>query len=207
MAANVYVVFYSMYGHIHRMAEAVAEGARGVADTNVSLFQVRETLSDEILTKMGALDAKKGWAHLPFIQPNQLADADAIIFGIPTRYGLVVTPMQSFFDATGQLWAQGKLIGKVGSIFTSTGTQHGGQETTIVHAHTFLLHHGMVVVGVPYSCQNLMNMEEITGGSPYGASTIAGPKGERQPTENELAIARFQGRHVAEIAGKLKRGG
>ena len=204
--AKVQVIFYSLYGHIYRMAEAVAEGARGVADTNVSLFQVRETLSDEVLTKMGALDAKKGWASVPFIQPNQLADADAIIFGIPTRFGLVVTPMQSLFDATGQLWAQGKLTGKVGSIFTSTATQHGGQETTIVHAHTFLMHHGMIVVGVPYACPELSNMGEITGGTPYGASTIAGPKGERQPSQNELAIARFQGKHATEVAAKLAGG-
>jgi NAD(P)H dehydrogenase (quinone) len=206
MATNVYVVFYSMYGHIYRMAEAVAEGARGVADADVSLFQVKETLSDDILTKMGALEAKKGWAHVPIIDAKQLADADAIIFGIPTRYGLVVTPMQTLFDATGQLWATGKLIGKVGSIFASTATQHGGQETTIVHSYSFFLHHGMVIVGVPYSCQELSNMNEITGGSPYGASTIAGSKGERQPSANELAIARYQGKHVAEIAGKLKRG-
>jgi NAD(P)H dehydrogenase (quinone) len=206
MATNVYVVFYSMYGHVYKMAQAVEAGAKSVADTSVSLFQVRETLADEILTKMGALDAKKAWAHVPIIQPNQLADADAILFGIPTRFGLVVTPMQTLFDATGQLWAQGKLTGKVGSVFTSTATQHGGQETTIVHAHTFCFHQGMIVVGVPYACPELSNMNEITGGTPYGASTITGPKGDRQPTANELTIARYQGKHVAEIAGKLKRG-
>jgi NAD(P)H dehydrogenase (quinone) len=204
MPTKIYIVFYSMYGHIYKMAQAVEAGAKSVPDTEVSLFQVKETLPDDVLTKMGALDAKKAWAHVPVIQANQLADADAIIFGIPTRFGLVVTQMQTLLDATGQLWATGKLVGKVGSVFASTGTQHGGQETTIVHAHTFLLHQGMIVVGVPYACANLMNMDEITGGSPYGASTMAGPKGDRQPSENELTIARYQGKHVAEIAGKLK---
>jgi len=205
MPTKIYIVFYSMYGHIYKMAQAVEAGAKSAPDTEVSLFQVKETLPDEVLTKMGALDAKKAWAQVPTIQPTQLADADAIIFGIPTRFGLVVSPMQTLFDATGQLWAQGKLVGKVGSVFASTATQHGGQETTIVHAHTFLFHQGMVVVGVPYACPNLSNMTEITGGTPYGATTIAGSKGDRQPTENELAIARYQGKHVAEIAGKLAR--
>ncbi|HEY7116145.1 MAG TPA: NAD(P)H:quinone oxidoreductase [Tepidisphaeraceae bacterium] len=206
MPTNVSIVFYSMYGHIYKMAQAVEQGARSVPDTQVSLFQVKETFPDEVLAKMGALEAKKAWAHVPVILANQLADADAIIFGIPTRFGLVVSPMQTLFDATGQLWLAGKLVGKLGSVFTSTGTQHGGQETTIVHAHTFLYHQGMVVVGVPYACQNLLNMNEITGGSPYGASTMAGVDGKRQPTENELTIARYQGKHVAEIAGRLKRG-
>jgi NAD(P)H dehydrogenase (quinone) len=205
MPTKVYIVFYSMYGHIHKLAQAVEAGAKSVPNTEVSLFQVKETLSNEILTKMGALEAKKAWAHVPTIEAAQLADADAIIFGIPTRFGLVVSPMQTLFDATGQLWAQGKLVGKVCSVFASTATQHGGQETTIVHAHTFLFHQGMIVVGVPYACPNLSNMTEITGGTPYGATTIAGSKGDRQPTENELAIARYQGKHVAEIAGKLAR--
>jgi NAD(P)H dehydrogenase (quinone) len=205
MPTKISIIFYSMYGHIYKMAQAVEAGAKSVPDTEVSLFQVKETLPDEILAKMGALEAKKAWAHVPIIQAAQLADADALIFGIPTRFGLVVTQMQTLFDATGQLWATGKLVGKVGSVFASTATQHGGQETTIVHAHTFLLHQGMVVVGVPYACANLMNMNEITGGSPYGASTMAGPKGDRQPTENELTIASYQGKHVAEIVGKLKK--
>ena len=207
MPTNVQIIFYSMYGHIYRMAEAVAEGARGVPDTNVELYQVRETLSDDILTKMGAVDAKKAWAHVPFADPKNLPNADAIILGIPTRYGLCVTQMQTFLDSTGQLWASGALIGKVGSTFCSTASQHGGQETTIIGSHNFFYHHGMVVVGVPYSCQNLLKLDEVTGGSPYGASTIAGGKGERQPTENELTIARFQGRHTTEIAARLKRGG
>jgi NAD(P)H dehydrogenase (quinone) len=204
MPTKIQIIFYSMYGHIYKMAQAVEAGAKAVPDTEVSLFQVKETLPDDVLAKMGALEAKKAWAHVPIIQPAQLAEADGIIFGIPTRYGLVVSQMQTLFDATGQLWMTGALVGKVGSIFTSTGTQHGGQETTIVHAHTFLFHQGMVVAGVPYACANLMNMTEITGGSPYGASTMAGPKGDRQVTENELTIARYQGKHVAEIAGKLK---
>jgi NAD(P)H dehydrogenase (quinone) len=167
---------------------------------------VRETLPDDVLTKMGAIDAKKAWAHVPVADPKNLADADAIILGIPTRFGASAAQMQTFLDATGQLWAKGALVGKVGSAFASTATQHGGQETTLVHAHTFFFHQGMVVVGVPYACPNLSEMGEVTGGTPYGATTIAGPKGERQPSENELAIARFQGRHVAEIAAKLKKG-
>lgn len=203
MPAKIHIVFYSMYGHIYKMAQAVEQGAKEVHDTQVQLFQVKETLPDEVLTKMGALEAKKAWAHVPVIQAAQLAEADALIFGIPTRFGLVVTPMQTLFDATGQLWAKGALVGKVGSVFTSTATQHGGQESTILHAHTFLFHQGMVVVGVPYACPNLSNMNEITGGTPYGASTLAGPKGDRQPSENELAIAKYQGKHVAQIAAKL----
>jgi NAD(P)H dehydrogenase (quinone) len=205
MPTKVYVVFYSMYGHVYKMAQAVEAGAKSVPDTEVSLFQVKETLPDEVLTKMGAIDAKKAWAHVPVIQANQLADADAILFGIPTRFGLVVTQMQTLFDATGQLWATGKLVGKVGSVFASTATQHGGQETTIVHAHTFLFHQGMGVVGVPYACPNHSVMTEVTGGTPYGATTLAGPKGDRQVTENELTIARYQGKHVAEIAAKIAR--
>ncbi len=205
MPTKVYIVFYSMYGHIYKMAQAVEAGAKSVPDTQVSIFQVKETLSDEVLGKMNALGAKKGWVHVPFIEANQLAEADALIFGIPTRYGLVVSPMQNLIDSTGQLWQKGSLVGKVGSIFTSTASQHGGQESTILHAQTFLFHQGMVVVGVPYSCQNLLTLDEITGGSPYGASTITGAQGQRQPSENELTIARFQGKHVAEIAGKLRK--
>jgi NAD(P)H dehydrogenase (quinone) len=152
---------------------------------------------------MHAVDAKKVFAHIPTAKVDHLADADAIIFGIPTRYGNYPAQIATFLDQTGSLWQSGALIGKVGSIFTSTGTQHGGQETTIQHAHSFLLHQGMVVVGCPYAAKEMMNMNEITGGSPYGASTIAGLKGDRQVTENELAIARFQGKHVANIAKKM----
>ena len=204
MPTNVQIIFYSLHGHVYKMAEAVAEGARSVPDTQVELFQVKETLPDEVLVKMKAVEAKKTWAHVPIADVNRLPEADALIFGIPTRYGLVVSQMQTFFDATGQLWAKGALVGKVGSVFVSTATQHGGQESTILAAHTFLFHQGMVAVGVPYAAQELSNMKEITGGSPYGAGTLAGTQGERQPSQNELAIARFQGKHVAQIASKLK---
>jgi len=203
MAVNVQIIFYSLYGHIHRMAEAVAEGARQVPGANVQLYQVQELIPEEALVRTGAKQARQAFAHVPFARPEQLPNADAIIFGVPTRYGGVVAQIQNFIDQTGQLWLQGALIGKVGSVFTSTATQHGGQETTIRSLHTELFHHGMVVVGVPYSCQELMNMNEITGGSPYGAGTLAGTKGERLPSENELKIARFQGKHVTQIAAKL----
>jgi NAD(P)H dehydrogenase (quinone) len=203
MPTRVQIIFYSLYGHIYRMAEAVAQGVREVPGAEASLFQVPELLPETVLDKMGATQAKKAFAHVPIAKVDQLPDADAIIFGVPTRFGNVISQVQSFLDATGQLWLKGSLIGKAGSVFTSTATQHGGQETTIRSLHTELFHHGMVVVGVPYSCQELMNMNEITGGSPYGAGTLAGTKGERQPSENELTIARFQGRHVTEIAAKL----
>ena len=206
MPVRVQIIFYSMYGHVYRMAEAVAQGAREVQGAEVSLYQVPELLPDDVLVKTGAKGAKQAFAHVPTATVDQLPNADAIIFGAPTRYGNVVAQIQSFLDATGQLWLKGSLIGKVGSVFTSTATQHGGQETTIRSLHTELFHHGMVVVGVPYSCTELMNMNEITGGSPYGAGTLAGPRGERQPSENELTIARFQGRHVTQIAAKLARG-
>lgn len=203
---KVQVVFYSMYGHIWQLAEAVAEGARGVPGAEVSVFQVPELVPDEALERTGAKAARQQFAHVPVIRTEQLVEADAIIFGTPTRFGNMCAQMRNFLDQTGGLWAKGALIGKVGSVFASTGTQHGGQETTITSFHTTLLHHGFVIVGVPYSCQGLVNMGEITGGSPYGASTLAGADGKRQPTENELAIARFQGEHVAKIAGKLAAG-
>jgi len=206
MATKIQIVFYSMYGHIHKMAEAVAEGAREVEGVEVSLYQVPELMPDDALEKSGAKAARAAFAHVPVARPEQLAEADAIIFGTPTRYGNMTAQMRNFLDQTGELWMKGALIGKVGSVFTSTATQHGGQETTITSFHSTLLHHGMIIVGVPYSCQELMNMKEITGGSPYGASTLAGPDGSRQPSENELAIARFQGRHVATIARKLASG-
>jgi NAD(P)H:quinone oxidoreductase type IV len=204
MPVKVQVIFYSMYGHIHKMAEAVAEGARGVAGVEVSLSQVPELVPEDALVRTGAKQARDGFASVPFAKPDQLTEADAIIFGTPTRYGNVCAQMQNFMDQTGGLWAKGALIGKVGSVFTSTASQHGGQETTIRSLHTELFHHGMIVVGVPYSAQELLTLSEVSGGTPYGASTIAGPRGERQPSENELKIARFQGKHVAEIAKKLK---
>lgn len=200
---KVLIVQYSMYGHISKMAEAVAEGVREIAGCEVVIKRVPETLPDEVLAKMGALDAQKGMAHIPLATVEDLASADAIIFGTPTRFGNMCGQMRQFLDATGGLWMQGALVGKVGSVFTSTATQHGGQESTILSFHTTLLHHGMVVVGLPYAFAGQMSISEITGGSPYGASTIAGGQGERMPSENELAGARYQGAHVARIARKL----
>jgi NAD(P)H dehydrogenase (quinone) len=204
MATRAQIVFYSMYGHIYKMAEAVAAGAREVEDVEVSLYQVPEIVPDSVLESSGARAARAAFAHIPVAKPEQLAEADAIIFGTPTRFGNMCAQMRNFLDQTGSLWAKGALIGKLGSVFTSTATQHGGQETTIASFHTTLLHQGMIIVGVPYSEQRLLNMNEITGGTPYGASTLAGGDGSRQPSENELAIARFQGRHVAQLARKLK---
>ena len=206
MSTKIYVVFYSLYSHVYQLAEAVVEGAKEVKDTEVSLFQVPELMPDDALEKSGAKETRASFSHVPIITPDQLEDADAIIFGTPTRFGNMAAQMRNFLDQTGGLWMKGSLIGKIGSVFTSTGTQHGGQETTITSFHTTLLHHGMIIVGVPYSEQRLVNMDEITGGTPYGASTLAGADGSRQPSENELAIARFQGRHVTEIAKKLKAG-
>lgn len=199
---KVQVIFYSTYGHVYRLAEAVTQGARD-AGADVSLFQVAETLTQDILGKMGAVEAKEAFAHIPIADPKRLIEADAIILGTPTRYGSAAAQMQAFLDATGSLWSKGALIGKVGSGFTSTASQHGGQETTLLSLATFFFHQGMVIAGVPYSTQQLLALENISGGSPYGAGTIAGPRGERNPTEDELAIARAQGRHVATIAAKL----
>lgn len=206
MSTRIQVVFYSMYGHIHTMAQAVAEGARQVPGADVSVWQVPELVPDDVLERSGAKAARAAFAHVPVIQPDQLVEADAIIFGAPTRFGNMCAQMRNFLDQTGGLWAKGALIGKVGSVFTSTATQHGGQESTLLSFHTTLLHHGLMVVGVPYSEARQMTLAEITGGSPYGASTITGGDGSRQPSENELAIARFQGRHVAQIAARLKAG-
>jgi NAD(P)H dehydrogenase (quinone) len=200
---KVLVVFYSMYGHIYRMAQAIAEGAREVAGVDVVLKRVPETLPAEVLAKMGALEAQQAFASVPVATVDDLAEAGAIVFGTPTRFGNMTGQMRQFLDATGGLWAKGALVGKVGSVFTSSATQHGGQESTILSFHTTLLHHGMVIVGLPYAFQGQTRIDEITGGSPYGASTIAGGMGERSPSENELAAARFQGRHVATIARKL----
>ena len=201
---KVLIVYYSMYGHLHKMAQAVAEGVKSVNGAEVALRRVPETLPAEVLVNMGAVEAQKSMADVPIATVEELATADAVIFGTPTRFGNMCGQMRQFLDATGQLWATGALVGKVGSVFASTATQHGGQESTILSFHTTLLHHGFVVVGLPYAFQGQMRIDEITGGSPYGASTIAGTKGERLPSENELEAARFQGRHVAQIAAKLK---
>ena len=203
MSAVIDVTFYSMYGHVYQLAEAIAAGVREVEGAEVRLFQVAETLPESVLEKMGAIEPRKKFAHIPTADPKRLGEADAIIIGSPTRYGCLTAQMQTFLDATGQLWASGALIGKVGSGFTSTASQHGGQETTLLGLSTFFFHQGMVIAGVPYSSQELSTLSELTGGTPYGASTVAGARGERQPSANELAIARAQGRHVARIAIKL----
>jgi len=203
MGVKVQVIFYSLYGHVYRLAEAVAEGARQVPGAQVELLQVTETLPAEVLAKMGAVAAKKVFAHVPTAQASRLAEADVILLGSGTRYGGATAQMRGFIDQTGPLWISGALIGKVGGAFTSTASQHGGQETTLTSLHTFFFHMGLVVVGVPYSAQELLNMSELTGGTPYGASTVTGARGERLPSENELAIARFQGKHTASLGAKL----
>ena len=200
---KVLIAFYSTYGHVYKMAEAVAEGVKTVSGAEVDIRRVPETLPPEVLEKMGAVEAQKAFAHIPECTVDELAQADAVIFGTPTRFGNMCGQMRQFLDATGQLWANGSLVGKVGSVFTCSATQHGGQESTILTFHVTLLHHGFVVVGLPYAFQGQMRVDEITGGSPYGASTIAGGDGSRTPSENELEGARFQGKHVAEIAAKL----
>jgi NAD(P)H dehydrogenase (quinone) len=205
MSIKVQVIFYSMFGHVYRMAEAIVEGAKRVPGAEVSLYQVAELLPDEVLEKYGAKAARASLAKIPVASVDRLADAHAIIFGTPTRFGNMAAQMRSFLDQTGGLWMKGALVGKVGSVFASTATQHGGQETTITSFHSTLLHHGMVIVGVPYSESGLSHMGDITGGTPYGATTLAGTDGSRHPSENELKIARYQGKHVAEIAAKLFR--
>jgi NAD(P)H dehydrogenase (quinone) len=195
---KVLVLYYSSYGHIETMAEAVAEGVRK-AGAEAVIKRVPELVPEEIARKSGfKLDQTA-----PIATVDELPDYDAIIIGVPTRFGNMPAQMKNFLDQTGGLWAQGKLVGKVGSVFTSTATQHGGQESTILSTQIVLLHQGMVIVGLPYSFQGQMTLTEITGGSPYGASTIAAGDGSRQPSQNELAGARYQGRHVAQIASKL----
>jgi NAD(P)H dehydrogenase (quinone) len=197
---KVLVLYYSSYGHVETLARAIADGAEGVEGVAVDIRRVAELVPEDIQRKSNY----KTDQDAPVLEDvNVLADYDAVIVGTPTRFGNMASQMRNFWDKTGGLWAGGKLIGKVGSAFTSTATQHGGQETTLTSIHTTLLHHGIVIVGVPYSCGELSNMSEITGGTPYGATTLADADGSRQPSPNELAIARFQGRHVAEIAAKL----
>jgi NAD(P)H dehydrogenase (quinone) len=202
---RVLLVYYSMYGHVHRMAGAVAEGVAEMPGAEAVLRRVPETLPDEVLEMMGAVEAQKAMAGVPVCSLDELGAADAVIFGTPTRFGNMCGQMRQFLDATSQLWLEGALVGKVGSVFTSSSTQHGGQETTIISFHITLLHLGMIIVGLPYAFQGQMRIDEITGCSPYGASTIAGGQGERQPSVNELDGARWQGRHVATIAAKQSR--
>ncbi|GAB4362495.1 MAG: NAD(P)H:quinone oxidoreductase type IV [Kiloniellaceae bacterium] len=193
------MLYYSSYGHIETMAKAVAEGARGVDGVEVAVKRVPELMPEDVAKKAGVkLDQEA-----PVAKPEELADYDAIIIGTPTRFGNMASQMRNFLDQTGGLWAKGALIGKVGSVFTSTATQHGGQETTLMSTIVTLLHQGLVIVGLPYSAKEQMTLDEIVGGSPYGATTIAAGDGSRQPSDKELTMARFQGRHVAEIAAKL----
>ena len=202
---KVLIPFYSMYGHVYRLAEAVAEGAREVKGAEVDLRRAPETLPEEVLKKMGAVDPQKAFSDVPVCTVDELSEADAVIFGTPTRFGNMCGQMRQFMDSTGGLWQKGALVGKPGSVFTSSNTQHGGQESTILSFHITLLHLGMVIVGLPYAFPGLMETGEISGCSPYGASTIAGGNGSRVPSENELSGARFQGRYVAEIAEKLAK--
>jgi NAD(P)H dehydrogenase (quinone) len=199
--SKVLILYYSAYGHIEKMAEAVAEGARAVPGTEVTVKRVPELVPEEIAKTSGMkLDQPA-----PIAAVDELADYDAIIFGTPTRFGNMCAQMRNFLDQTGGHWMKGTLVGKVGSVFTSTATQHGGQETTITSFHSTLLHQGMIIVGLPYAFPGLTNMDEITGGSPYGASTLAKGDGSRQPSANELDGARYQGKHVAQITAKLAR--
>ncbi len=203
MTCRVSIIFYSMYGHIYSLAEAQAKGAREVQDAEVSLFQVPELVPEDILEKSGAKKAREAFAHIPVMRPEQLADADALIFGTPTRFGNMCAQMRNFLDQTGGLWMKGALVGKVGSVFTSAASQHGGHETTLLSFYTTLFHHGMILAGVPYTEQALLSLQEPMGGTPYGASTLVGD-GSRMPSEPELAIASTQGRRVARLASALK---
>jgi NAD(P)H dehydrogenase (quinone) len=197
--ARILVLYYSFYGHVEAMAGAVAEGAREVAGATVEIKRVPETMPADVFKSAGG----KADQPAPVAQPAELADYDGILFGTPTRFGNMSGQMRTFLDQTGALWISGALVGKVGSVFTSTATQHGGQESTILTFHPTLLHQGMIIVGLPYAEQRQMGLDEIKGGSPYGAATIAGAQGERMPSQQELAMARYQGRHVTSIAQKL----
>ena len=199
---RILVLYYSSYGHLEIMARAVAEGAAEVEGAEVAVKRVHELVPEDVCRASGV----KIDQDAPFADPNELGDYDAIIVGAPTRFGNMAAQMRNFLDQTGPLWVKGALVGKVGAAFTSTASQHGGQETTLTSIHLTLLHHGMIIVGLPYSFAGNSEMGEISGGTPYGASTIAGADGSRMPSANELAGARFQGRHVAEIAARLVRG-
>jgi NAD(P)H dehydrogenase (quinone) len=202
---TVLILYYSLYGHVHRMALAVAEGVKEVPECESLLRRVPETLPPEVLEKMGAAEFQREFARIPLVTMDELAGADGIVFGTPTRFGNMCGQMRQFMDATGKLWGAGALVGKVGSVFTSSATQHGGQESTILSFHITLLHHGMLIAGLPYSFTGQSRLDEITGGSPYGATTISGNgPSTRFPSENELAAARYQGKYVAEIARKLR---
>lgn len=200
---KILVVFYSAYGHIYKMAEAVASGVKEVKKAEVILRRVQETLPEEILKKTGVFEAQKKFSHISICTYEELASADAVVFGTPTRFGNMCGQMRAFLDGTGALWMKGSLAGKIGGVFTSSATQHGGQESTILSFHITLLHHGMIIAGLPYLYRKQTAIDEITGGSPYGASTIAGGEGERMPSENELAAAKFQGKYVTLLTGAI----
>jgi NAD(P)H dehydrogenase (quinone) len=201
---RILIVFYSFFGHIYQLAKAEEEGAGSVPGAEAVIKKIPETLGDEVLKKIGAYDFQKSISSIPDVTLDDLVSADAIIFGTPTRFGNMCAQVRAFLDSTGQLWANGSLIGKIAGVFTSSATQHGGQESTILSFIPTLLHHGMIVAGLPYSFKGQMGVSEITGCSPYGASTITGGDGARMPSTNELEGARFQGRYVAEIAKKLR---
>ncbi len=202
---NIPVIFYSTYGHMYQMAKAAAEGVEQVKDARARLLRVAETLPPEILEKMGALEAQKAFAQVPTARVEELEDIGGLILGVSTRYGLMAVQLKAFLDSTGPLWLEGKLIDKPVSVLSSSATQHGGNELAILSTCASLMHHGMIPVGLPYSFQGQMTLDEITGGSPYGASTIAGGQGQRLPSATELEAARFQGRRLAEIAARLAR--
>lgn len=204
MSIQVRVVFYSMYGHVYHMAEAEARGVEQVDGAEVDIYQVPELVPEETLKETGAKEARQQFDHIPIIEPDDLVEPDAIIFGTPTRFGNMAAQMRNFLDQTGGLWQEDALVDKVGSVFTSTATQHGGQETTITSFHTTLFHLGFIVVGIPYSEGRLTKMDQITGGSPYGASTLADLDGSRQPSENELELANYQGKRIARTAKRLR---
>lgn len=199
---NVLIAHYSMLGHTYRLAEAIMQGAKDEGAT-VFLMRIPEIQMQEDNKQRGASEFQKSLKEIPICTPDSLIEADAIILGAPTYLGNMCAQMQYFLNSLGKLWRDGALVGKVGSAFTSSGSQHGGQEAALLSVHTTMLHLGMIVVGLPYTFQGQLRIDEITGGTPYGATTIAGQKGERMPSENELAAARFQGKHVASIAAKL----
>ena len=197
------ILFYSVYGHIYEMAQAVSEGVKA-AGLEPVLRKAPETLPDKVMEAIGGLEPRKAWAHIPEATIQDLIDAEAIIIGSPTRFGGMCGQMRSFLDSTGGLFAKGALVGKVGSFFTSSNTQHGGQESTILTSMPFFLHQGLVYAGLPYSFSEQTSVAEIVGGSPYGASTIAGGDGSRRPTKIDLDGARYLGEHVGKIAAKLR---
>ncbi len=200
--ARINIIFYSMYGHTYKMAEAEAQGAREIEGVEVNIYRVQETVPEDILIKSGAKKTQESFKHLPIATLDSLKQADAIIFGTPTRFGMMAAQMRQFLDTTGGIWVRGELVGKIGSVFTTTSSQHGGQESTILSFHTTLLHHGMIIVGLPFTLPALNDTSSVHGGTPYGASAIINSE-NNSPTELELEIAKMQGKRVAEIAKKL----